>query len=268
MLTQCSGCSNTFLTPKINKRAKKTPILCSDCKRKLNAPTLSNEKPKPLVTEAKAEYIAKPETNRKPSPKKKSENLANLISAIGLLKKTISNAAAKNTSESDPDAGRLPWEIEKKAINVNWFIGAIIGLVLLFGQFIYFEGGKLSQNIAYRPALEKLCQWLSCQLADYENLAEFAVLQGSFTPNADNTISFKAVIANQAGFKQKLPNIKLILRDYNEQLIAQRIFSPKDYLVNTKRTNNSIAADETVEVGLTIAAPKTPIGGYNFDLIY
>jgi Protein of unknown function (DUF3426) len=175
--------------------------------------------------------------------------------------------ATSKPVETDSVPERLPWEAEKKPANINWFVGFIIGFVFLIGQLAYFESGKLSQNTSYRPVLEKLCRWLGCHVADYQNLDEFAVLQGSFKPNGDNTITFKAVINNQAAFKQRLPNIKLTLLDYNEQVFAQRIFDPKDHISGVG-THLAIAPDATVAVSLTIAAPKTPIGGYNFDLIY
>ena len=281
MFTQCPDCRKTYPVTKKQARAKKAQIFCTDCKKKFIVSALSDKKPaesvtpvrlvkKPseLVTEAKAEYIPKPEPKSKPRPKKKSAPPSLPINISGFLRKNHSDSAIVTPVAAEPTPERLPWEVEKKTLNGNWLTGLIVGVVLLVGQIVYFQYSNLSQNPSYRPSLEKLCQWLGCQLVDYQNLAEFAVLQSSFVPNADNTIVFKAAITNQAPFKQRLPKIKLTLLDYNEQLFAVRIFSPKDYIANKKRTTISIAPDETVEVSLTIAAPKTPIGGYNFDLIY
>jgi Protein of unknown function (DUF3426) len=267
MFTQCPDCRKTYPVTKKHKRGKKTLIFCGDCKKKFDASVLLNEKSTALVTEAKAEYIPKPEFNQKPSLKKKSRNYLYLTNIGGFLRKNISKTAAINPVGSAPVPERLPWEVEKKPVNVLWVVGFIMGSLLLLGQVIYFESAKLSQNSSYRPQLEKLCRWLGCQLPDYQNLNEFAVLQGSFTPSGDNTMVFKAVINNQAVFRQRLPNIKLTLLDYNEQIFAQRVFAPKDYSFGAN-TYFSIPPDENVTASLTIAAPKTPIGGYNFDLIY
>jgi predicted Zn finger-like uncharacterized protein len=300
MFTQCPDCRKTFPITKKQLRGKKAQIFCGDCKKKFNALTLLDEKSTALVTEAKAEYIPKADFNQTPRPKRKSEikqhsitetlsKLKQLIIRpdspehekkteespveglihrfLNVLSKTNSNSASIDSVASESTPERLPWEIEKSSVNVLWIWGVIIGSLFLLGQLIYFESGKLSQNASYRPALDKLCRWLGCHLSDYENLAELAVLQGSFTPNVDNTMAFKAAINNQAPFKQHLPNIKLTLLDYNEQIFAQRIFTPKEYLSGAD-TNFSISPDETVAASLTIAAPKTPIGGYNFDLVY
>jgi predicted Zn finger-like uncharacterized protein len=298
MFTQCPDCRKTFPITKKQLRGKKAQIFCGDCKKKFNALTLLDQKSTALVTEAKAEYIPKTDFNQTLSPKKKPElNQHSITETLNKLPpllvrqsspeafdqtqnnpvegniQSISSAGSKTTFatskpvETEPASERLPWEAEKKPANINWLVGFIIGFVFLIGQLVYFESGKLSQNTSYRPVLEKLCRWLGCHVADYQNLDEFAVLQGSFKPNADNTITFKAVINNQAAFKQRLPNIKLTLLDYNEQVFAQRIFDPKDHISGVG-THLAIAPDATVAVSLTIAAPKTPVGGYNFDLIY
>lgn len=226
------------------------------------------EKPTALVSEAKAEFIPKAKPRRKPVQKKKPSPPPYSINISSFLKKTVSDSPAPKPLDSGSTTERLPWETDKQPLNLPWTTGFVTALVLLFGQIIFFEHHNWAQNSSFRPRLELLCQWLGCRLSDYEQLDELVVLQGSFTPNADNTFLFKAVINNQADFRQRLPNIKLTLLDYNEQLLAQRIFLPKDYLSDDKRLNSSIAADETVEARLVITGPKTPIGGYSFDLIY
>jgi len=267
MFTQCPDCRKAYPVTKKLLRSKKPQIFCTDCKKKFNATTLLNEQSTTLLTEAKAEYIPKPELNPKPSPKKKAAPTPHSLDKRGLFRKASLITAPNDAKPSTLAPERLPWEIETKPMNINWFAGFVIGSLFLFGQFIYFEGSKLSQNVTFRPYLEIVCKGLGCQIADYQNLDEFEVLQGSYTPNSDNTVTFKAVINNQAPFKQRMPNIKLTLLDYNEQLLAQRIFDPKDHIPGAGK-HASIAPDATVSISLTIAAPKAPIGGYTLDLVY
>jgi Protein of unknown function (DUF3426) len=271
MHTQCPNCRKTYPIPKKNARGKKAQIYCVDCKKKFDVSTLAKENASALVAEAKAEFIPKPASNRKKKPEKKLENQTFQVNLSAFLKKDSPSAVIPNPVEPDSVSDPLPWEVDKKeplTLSMPWLAGFISGLLLLLGQIIYFERHNWSQNPVYRPNLEKLCSWLGCKLPNYESLNELAVLQGSFTPNTDNTIVFKAVINNQAAFNQKLPNIKLTLLDYNEQVLAQRIFLPKEYLAQANRKDSLIAADQTLEASLTIISPKTPIGGYNFDLVY
>lgn len=263
MLTQCPDCRKTYLVTKKLKRGKKAQIFCTDCKKKFLVSTLFAEKTTALLTEAKAEYIPKPVSIQKSSLKIKSSDWMHRWRNKNRPIETAINSALPVT-----DQERLPWEMEKRQFNVNWFVGVVVGFLLLVGQAVFFEGDNLSQNPAYRPHLEQLCRWLGCQLADYENLAELVVLQGSFSSAADNAIVFKAVINNQSAFRQRLPNIKMTLLDYNDQLFAQRVFMPTEYLASSAYSNYSIEPDESIEASLTIAATKTLVGGYNFDLIY
>jgi predicted Zn finger-like uncharacterized protein len=269
MFTQCPDCRKTYPLTTEQLCGNKLLVFCSDCGKDFNALELLNEKSMGLVAEAKAEFIGKadPKPKSKSEKKDKDPQQAKIKTDIDFKENSPDDTAVSPPIKPSAKE-RVPWEIKKTPVNVLWFVGVVIGSLLLLGQIIFFESGKLSQNSSYRPRLEKLCHWLGCQLQDYQNLNEFVVLKGSFTPGADNTMVFKAVINNQAAFKQRLPNIKLTLLDYNEQIFAQRIFVPKEYLPNTAHPNYSIAPDETVAASLTIAVPKTSVGGYNFDLIY
>lgn len=295
MYTQCPDCRKSYPLTKKQARAKKAHIFCSDCKKKFTVTVILDEKiteiktadktknsaiieepnselTPTLLVEAKTIFIPKEETKSITELNVKDEYQPYLANVGGFLKKSDDKPAIvvpqAPEPASTPTPERLPWEAEQKSGNINWFAGVVFALLALLGQAIFFESGKLSQNTSYRPHLEKLCRLLGCQLKAYENLSELAVLQGSFTTLPDKTIAYKTVINNQSPFQQKLPNIQLNLLDYNEQLVAQRVFSPKDYLAEQPHAKLTIAPDETVEAKLLIAAPDTPVGGYNFNLVY
>jgi hypothetical protein len=143
----------------------------------------------------------------------------------------------------------------------------IIGLLLLAGQVMYFEGYYFSQNPVFRPVLEKICTLLNCRLPAYKNPDEFTVLQGSFTALPDHANLFKAVISNPAAFTQPYPNVRLTLLDYTGKPFTHRVFRPQEYLPEDSTTPVMIS-DATAEIGLNIAAPETKVGGYTFELTY
>ncbi len=177
----------------------------------------------------------------------------------------------EQTTEEIPEfmqTDALPWENNTPSKFIDWRLGSICGVLILIAQLINFESDDLSQNVSYRPFLEKICQMFGCHLMGYKNLDEFEVMQGSFTTSGNNAITFKAVINNQAAFEQRLPNIRLTLLDYEERIFAQRLFKPGEYLPGYSSNKATIASDESMEVQLNISAPKTPIGGYYFDLIF
>lgn len=291
--SQCPDCGKAYPLTKKQQRAKKAQIYCGDCKKKfavtqmmaeknVEAKNLKPKKAEPkiqktsashvrpiLLAEAEAKYVPKEESNPLTGLNVKTEFQPYLKNIGAILRKSDVKATQVVAQSPAPEGERLPWERETKIqYNINWFLGVMIGFLLLLGQTVYFEGPKASQHAKYRPWVEKLCDWFGCKLAGYENLSEFTVLQSSFTTQPDHTIVFKTAINNQASFQQKLPNIQLNLLDYNEQLIAQRIFYPKEYLINSQRAMPTITPDETVEARLHIMQPETPVGGYNFNLVY
>jgi len=176
----------------------------------------------------------------------------------------ISETEKINHSEN-PSSKSMPWD--KVSGDAYWRTGLVIGLLLLIGQIVYFEGYAFSQNPAVRPILAKLCQLANCQLPVYKNLDEFSLLQSSFTPLPDQNYAFKIVISNQAPFAQTYPNIKLTLFDYNGKALGHRVFQPRDYLPEDS-VATVMATDAITEISLKIAAPKTKVGGSTFDLIY
>lgn len=203
--------------------------------------------------------------------------LAQLRASRGMLRCSHCSAmfdALERISETteikhseNPLSRSLPWNKESLSGNAYWRTGLVIGLLLLIGQIIYFEGYAFSQNSTARPALAKLCQLINCQLPVYKNPDEFTLLHSSFTPLPDQNYAFRVVMSNQAAFAQTYPNLKLSLLDYSGNAFAHRIFRPRDYLPEDA-VATLMAADAVTEINLKIAAPKAKVGGSTFDLVY
>lgn len=183
-----------------------------------------------------------------------------LFDALALISETEAIAAEQNI----PDSG-LPWSKEKPTKPVYWSLGACLCLLLLAVQIVYFEGHAYTQNPKTRPFLAVLCERIACRLPHYKNSDEFNLV-GSFIPTPDHHYEFHAAISNQAAFPQAYPNIKLTLLNFNGKPFAARTFRPQDYLPEISRTS-VIKPDETTEISLKIASPKSKIGGSSFELI-
>jgi predicted Zn finger-like uncharacterized protein len=174
---------------------------------------------------------------------------------------------SESAADGNSPARALPWETVRLPGYSYWGIALIIGVFMLLAQIVYFEGRTLSQNITFRPWMESLCRQLHCQLPAYKNLNELTVIQGSFAALPDRSYAFKAIISNQAVFKQPYPHIKLTLFDYNGTAFANRTFLPDNYLPGYVDAP-AIDADASAEINLNIAAPETAVGGYTFELVY
>lgn len=178
-------------------------------------------------------------------------------------------ASIGETEAVDTDikpASPLPWDRKQQAKPIYWNLGLGFGLILLLTQLIYFEGPRLSQQPGLRLWIEKICAQLGCNPPAYKNNAEFEVIHRSFTQAPDQHYDFRIVFSNQASFRQNYPDINLTLLNFSGEPFAHRVFSPKDYLPDASIAQ-AIEADATTEINLKIAAPKTKVGGYDFDFL-
>jgi len=71
-----------------------------------------------------------------------------------------------------------------------------------------------------------------------------------------------AALTNQAGITQAFPELKLRLTDFNGQLLAERVFSPHQYSVNS-----TLASNETVLVRLPLVMTANEIGGFTLETL-
>lgn len=268
MFTQCPDCHKTYPVSKKQLRGKKAKIYCTDCKKKFSVPVLLNESSTAPVQEAKVEYRSGSEPEATSMLTVHSEFKSPSVDASSFLKTRMADTDALSFEEAETSEQSLPWEVEKRPLSINWSVGFVVGCLLFLGQIVYFEAENLGQNAVYRPTMEKIAGLFGFALPVYENVNEFEVLESSLTPGDDAAFVFKATFNNQAVFKQRLPKIRLALLDYNEQLFAERIFDPKEYRAELGLKGHFIAPDETIQVSLKIAPPKTKVGGYHFDLLY
>jgi len=179
----------------------------------------------------------------------------------------ISETGETDTGEKNvPIAEDLPWNQEKHPKNVSWALGTGLCFLLLVAQIVFFEGHAYTQHGAIRPFLTALCEHIGCHLPDYQNPDELNLV-GSLNRTPGHYYELQAAISNQAAFPQAYPYVKLTLLDYNGNPFAARIFRPEDYLPESSHAS-VIKPDDTTEIRLKIAAPKSAIGGSAFELIY
>lgn len=185
-------------------------------------------------------------------------NCSTPFDALQRLSETPTDAVASIDKEA------MPWtQNTNTRHSLFWSLTSLAGIVLLCGQIVYFEGPPALQNERLRPWFIEACSYLACKLPSYRNLDDFSVLDSALTLTADKNYFFRVVINNQAEFPQIHPGIKLTLLKLSGEPFAQRAFASGDL---TYRTDH-IAPHETFEIGLAIAAPRIPVGGYTFELI-
>jgi hypothetical protein len=267
MYTRCPNCSKVYQLTE--KQSKKSVFFCGDCAKVFTVTDTFREKPVTLIAEAQTEFISKSKPKQKTKAKKKSKKTMSEALSTKVEAHTIAQIQpVESVNQTEAMPSTLPWESVAENISGStlWLKGLTIGLLVLAAQSMIVGKSVFSQNAHYRRYVENICGMLSCELQPYHNLAELEVLQGALIDNTDKTVTFKAVITNQASYRQVLPKVKLTLMDFNEKKIAQRIFVSKEYRMITPK-EEMIGPDETVGIHLTFIPPTAPIGGYFFDLV-
>lgn len=157
---------------------------------------------------------------------------------------------------------------QPKGSSPLWGIAALAALVGLGYQVLLFESENLARQPSLRPWLERLCPKLNCRVPEFRDLARLEVVERNLTPAHDGVdgLEFRAVLANYADQAQPYPRLKLTLSQYNGDPMAQRIFTPEEYLPETL-DRKAMAAGGAAEIHLTIANPGKDVGGFMLELL-
>ncbi|WP_257294732.1 DUF3426 domain-containing protein [Endozoicomonas sp. YOMI1] len=138
-----------------------------------------------------------------------------------------------------------------------WGVAACSLLVLLTLQFAWFNRNTLSLNPALRPAYAMACNLLSCTLPPMVNLnaIKSVDLVVRSHPDQDNALQVDAVIINEARHPQPFPDLKLTFTDINGRLVANRTFTPSEYLGGELAGSDEMPKAQPIRLGLEIIDP-------------
>ncbi|WP_422460860.1 MULTISPECIES: DUF3426 domain-containing protein [unclassified Endozoicomonas] len=138
-----------------------------------------------------------------------------------------------------------------------WGVAACSLLVLLTLQFAWFNRSTLSLNPALRPAYAMTCNLLSCTLPPMVNLnaIKSVDLVVRSHPDQDNALQVDAVIINEARHPQPFPDLKLTFTDINGRLVANRTFTPSEYLGGELAGSDEMPKAQPIRLGLEIVDP-------------
>lgn len=137
-----------------------------------------------------------------------------------------------------------------------WGLGLVAGVLLLIGQYVYFNFPTLSRGDS-RPLMAQLCTLVGCTLPSQSDLA--AIRTSSLIvrshPTRRGALAIDAILTNTAKFKQPYPNLLLQFTDINGEPVAGGIFRAADYLGGELAGDASMPVQQPVHVGLVIADP-------------
>lgn len=147
-----------------------------------------------------------------------------------------------------------------------WFIGILLLTAVGIAQAIYYQRYQLIENPRYQQQVINLCQALPCAEANFSSTQQIRLLERNvFThPVTSNALMVTGSFINEAPFSQKLPELLISLFDVQGKLIANRLFSPTEYL-SEDRNRGIVKPGLPVQFRLEIIDPGTDALTYEFE---
>lgn len=164
------------------------------------------------------------------------------------------------------DPLELSWQEtpRRKGPQRAFLLLSIVLVLSIAGQALWFNKLSLSQNASLRPMLDLFCSALPCDLPPLVNIR--AIRSDSLVVRSHseiaNALSVNFQFRNDAAFAQPFPNLALRFMDSDEQLVAQRQFTPQEYLPTGVAELQLMPPMSPVQVRLEILDPGSEAVNY------
>ncbi len=268
MYTHCPHCDTFFRVTSEQLKSAQGSVRCGRCYGTFNAlENLADEPPKLKTTPPETSQDLAEETKTQIQ----NETMPQPVSPeITITKKTTTDHSLKREhSQQLIDEMQTPSSISQfNSRRLLWLLLAIPLLFLLTVQYAYFNIKSLSQDADLRPSLSLMCGLLGCELPlqSTPRMIKLAERDIRAHPSKKGILLVKAVMINNAPYRQTFPTMQLSMQDINGRTISGRRFLPDEYLSDkTIDTAAGIPPKHTIKVELQLLDPGKEAVGFEFD---
>ncbi|MEX2366265.1 MAG: DUF3426 domain-containing protein, partial [Pseudohongiellaceae bacterium] len=167
-----------------------------------------------------------------------------------------------------------PVEIEtedltaKKRRHAFLLTGSTLLLVILAGQYLWFNLDTLARDSRYRPALGYFCRYLGCELTVPSDLSAMVAQELIIRshPTTTDALEVNFIFRNSASFEQDYPLLELSFSNMDNRLLANRRFTPEEYLPSGLQQLGKMPAQTPVQISLEIVDPGND--AVNYSMIF
>ena len=294
MYTHCPHCRTTFrihVEQLAQARGQVRCGVCNDCFNALDALSDYVTAPAPPAAEAPAAELPPPapplqQPVVEAGASEEAAAALEVADSIGGLAETADGAqvlpvpAAAAAEEILPDLGiiaaeprALPAGAETRPAPLwqtsLWAALNILLILVLVGQYVYYNRQQLAQYPELRPWLAQACASIGCDIPLQRDVKRIALTERLVEshPSRANALLIDATLVNQADFTQPFPLLELRFSDLNNQLIAGRRFHPDEYLQPATPWQAGMAPHQPVHITLEIVDPGKDAVSFQFDLL-
>lgn len=145
---------------------------------------------------------------------------------------------------------------------------AILLIITLGLQLIWFKRDELSLQAQWRPRIEWMCAQLPCTVAAQRDLtaisSENLVVRSH--PETANALLVSLSVRNDATFAQPFPALRLKFTDIDQKSVGTRSFLPQEYLPEELREMTLMPPNTSVQVRVDIVDPGSNAINYEVFL--
>ncbi len=139
--------------------------------------------------------------------------------------------------------------------------------LLLTAQLVLFKSTALANSFpALQPVLTSLCDKLPCRYTGNHDSRQIKIISRDVRlhPKIKGALLISATIINQANYAQPYPTILLKFTDLTGNTVAQRYFSPKDYLGLLNKPFALMPSKKPVQLNIEILDPGSDAINFQF----
>ena len=147
--------------------------------------------------------------------------------------------------------------------------GVLILALVAIAQLAWINKEQLLEHPQGRQLVQMVCNLGACELEQQKAIDKFVILHRNLQPSVShpNAFSFTLSFANDADFSQQPPMLQLSLLDHKDLLLAQRRFSPDEYLYPASAEGRSIRPQEIVNVELLLLDQALKISSFTLEIL-
>ncbi len=146
-------------------------------------------------------------------------------------------------------------------------------IVLSFGlflQFSVFRSIEVQQKYpALKPLITKICKTFTCDYSGPRDIKKIQLINRDIRvhPNTKGALLISATIINNANFQQPYPNFSVRLSNLSGKTVAQRYFSPSDYLGKLSNKLLLMPSKQPIRVSLEVVDPGKEAINFEFKFL-
>jgi predicted Zn finger-like uncharacterized protein len=181
----------------------------------------------------------------------------------------IGSMAAISPAAAQEPSGAAPENERSRRGTLGWLTGTVLLTIVLASQYGYFNHTHLSRYLILRPWLEQLCRYTGCELPLLRDGTQLRILARNIHahPQVPGALLVTLTIGNDARYTQAFPDLRLSFYDLNHTLLAERRFSPREYLPTGVKTKSGLPPRQPFQVQLEIIDPGPAAVNFEFAFV-